>query len=257
MRWLTFPALLLLLGCAEKTSPMPRQTTPDSFDGPAIVAAKQSSPEQSSPKQTPSAPLLTLPAVLDRGALVVANQAPPALPPLVLPSGPAGKLLGEVLAPMQRPGVLENPSPTLPSVPRPRETALDPLLTPLPAPRPRLSQSVRPIQPQTAAEETLGDDFPVPMQPVGPPFTPGERARESCEDARVAPQLPYLVGPPVDRVPLDDPTLPAATQAILLAPIPVRTTALPFEPIRLPEPYEFRKPLLTAEPEEDFTPIER
>lgn len=187
----------------------------------------------------------------------VTDEAPavPATP--VLPNGSAGKLLGEVLAPTPRPGVLENPAPRPPSIPRPPETALAPALTPFPAPMPRLPGKGSPVRPQTATEETLDDGFAVPTLPTRPAFTPGERTREPSEDARIAPPLPYLVMPPVDRVPLDDPTLPAATRAILLAPIPVRTTAMPFEPIRLPEPYEWRKPLLTPAPEEDPTPIAR
>ena len=296
MRWLMLAAGLLLLttlGCTEKnprtvapngavvSSSQEGQTLPHTTTAMATSSAAGSanagSPNAASLNAgsanagSPNAGLAN--ADLAKPATTVhttgqgtkaptAQQPAPKSPPrepmiAVLPNGSAGKLLGEVLAPTPRPGVLPNPATQPRSIAWPRETALEPLLTPLPAPRPRLTREVRPVRPQPAFEEALAEDFTVPTLPTRPAFTPAEPVRESSDDARLAPPLPYLVSPPVDRVPLDDPTLAAATRAILAAPLPVRTKAIPFEPIRLPEPYEFRQPQITPVPEEDSTPAVR
>ena len=276
MRWLMLAAGLLLLtslGCTEKNprTVAPRGEVVSGFEEgqtlPHTTPAKVLSPQVHSPDAALVKADFTKPAkttkTTSRGSEVrTSHQPTPKSPPrepmiAVLPNGSAGKLLGEVLAPTPRPGVLPNPATQPRSIAWPRETALEPLLTPLPAPRPRLPREVRPVRPQPAFEEALAEDFTVPTLPTRPAFTPAEPVRESSDDARLAPPLPYLVSPPVDRVPLDDPTLAAATRAILAAPLPVRTKAIPFEPIRLPEPYEFRQPQITPVPEEDSTPAVR
>jgi hypothetical protein len=296
MRWLMLAAGLLLLtslGCTEKnprtvapngavvSSSQEGQTLPHTTTAMATSSAAGSanagSPNAASLNAgsanagSPNAGLAN--ADLAKPATTVhttgqgtkaptAQQPAPKSPPrepmiAVLPNGPTGQLLWERLTPTPRPGILANPARQPRSFAWARETALEPLLPPVPAPMPRLPRTVRPVRPQPAFEEALAEDFAVPRLPARPGFTPSERVRDSGEDARLAPPLPYLASPPVDRVPLDDPTLPAATRAILAAPIPVRSKAMPFEPIRLPEPYEFRQPQVTPQPEEETTPAVR
>jgi len=280
--------LLISLGCAEKN---PRTVPPSNTDVARtgeVRPLSQTTSAQVAPSaaHSPNAGLrshstsavATAPAKGSSTPIKVASTTPkadhrendstqakppqPVSPPggpmiAVLPNGPTGQLLWERLTPTPRPGILANPARQPRSFAWARETALEPLLPPVPAPMPRLPRTVRPVRPQPAFEEALAEDFAVPRLPARPGFTPSERVRDSGEDARLAPPLPYLASPPVDRVPLDDPTLPAATRAILAAPIPVRSKAMPFEPIRLPEPYEFRQPQVTPQPEEETTPAVR
>ena len=64
-----------------------------------------------------------------------------------------------------------------------------------------------------------------------------------------------LAAPLPDRAPLDDATMEASTAAVLVAPLPRRTTPAPYERVRVPDPYENRRPLLAALPAEKTSPV--
>ncbi|MGL4551213.1 MAG: hypothetical protein ACRC33_08495, partial [Gemmataceae bacterium] len=86
--------------------------------------------------------------------------------------------------------------------------------------------------------------------PARPAFEPGPRAKEPSESVHVPPPLPYLAEPPADRVPVDDPTAEASLAAALAGPVPERTAALPFVRLGVPEPFEWRLPLVATPAEE-------
>ena len=55
-------------------------------------------------------------------------------------------------------------------------------------------------------------------------------------------------------VSLEDPTQDFSTAAVLSAPLPPRSTPLPFVRLTRPEPYENKIPLTLAIPEDEATP---
>lgn len=173
-----------------------------------------------------------------------------------LPNDAGGKLLAEVLPPKNRPGAMDNPTRSVsPFVPTPRLTALEPSLPEMPFPTPRLPKLARSPRPHTVTEERLDEGFSAPALPSLPSFRPGVLTREVSESVHIPPPLPYLVLPPVDRVPLDDPTQEASTAAVLVAPLPERTTPLAFTRLSVPEPFEWRGLTMPPLPEELTTPI--
>jgi hypothetical protein len=189
------------------------------------------------------------------GSMHVSDDAPPAGEAFQLPADVGGKALGKVLPPTGRPGVLENPSRTAPAeAPAPKLAVLRPTLPEMPPPSPKVPELGKGPRPRTVTEEALDEGFGTPALPERPGFEPGEKAKEPSESVHVPPPLPYLAAAPADRVPLDDPTLEASTAAVLAAPLPERTTPLPFVRLSVPEPFEWRIPLLTKAPDEATTP---
>jgi hypothetical protein len=82
----------------------------------------------------------------------------------------------------------------------------------------------------------------------------GERTRVSSPDPDQPIPLPILARPVPDRASLEDATTEASTAAALAGPLPRRTSPAPFLRLKLPEPYENRRPLSLPLPEEDATP---
>jgi hypothetical protein len=223
-----------VVGCTEKPRPVAEVQV---FDG--ADCGCMAEPEM--PVATVETPVL--------------EGGPTTQTPVVMPTDQAGKLLAIVLPPTRRTGPLEPPGRAAPPQrPIPGGSPLTAVLPAMPAPAPRLPNPRSTPRPQTVTEEAIDEGFDVPMPPTRPPFRPSGPTRESSEDARLAPPLPYLASPPAERVSTADPTLPASTRAVQDAPLPQRTTAIPFVPVGVPEPYEYRQPLQTPIPEEDSTP---
>jgi hypothetical protein len=198
------------------------------------------------------------PTICDDGpseSMTVRDDGPPAGEPFKLPADAGGKALARVLPPAGRPGVLDNPSrPAPPDTPAPKPAVLRPTLQEMPPPSPKVPELGKGPRPRTVTEEPLDEGFGTPALPERPSFEAGEKTKEPSESVQVPPPLPYLATAPADRVPLDDPTLEASTAAVLAGPIPERTTPLPFVRLSVPEPFEWRIPLLTKAPEEATTP---
>jgi hypothetical protein len=190
-----------------------------------------------------------------RGSMHVSDDVVPAGAAFKLPADVGGKALAQVLPPTGRPGVLDNPSrPAPPDAPAPKLAALRPTLPEMPPPSPKVPEQGKGPRPRTVTEEPLDEGFGTPAQPERPSFEAGEKAKEPSESVHVPPPLPHLATAPADRVPLDDPTLEASTAAVLAGKMPQRTTPLPFVRLSVPEPFEWRIPLLTKAPEEATTP---
>lgn len=177
-------------------------------------------------------------------------------PEFKLPADAAGKLLEQVLPPTPRPGLLNSPTRrTPPAATPPRLATLEPTLPDVPAPRPTpLKERKDRSRPVVVTEEAVDDGFDAPAVPVVPSFETLRKDRERSESVHVPPPLPYLGTQIEDRVSFDDPTLDASTEAALIAPLPERTSAVPFTVLTVPEPFELRKPLDVKVPDERSSP---
>lgn len=176
--------------------------------------------------------------------------------PFRLPGDNAGKMLGQVLPPLPRPGALRDPAPLPPKdLPPPRWRDVAVLLPTagtdlarLPAPQRKDTR-----RPEFVLEEGLEDASP-PALPREPSFPTPAPARVESEDASLPPPLPVLATPLPDRVPAEDVTTEASTQAVLAAPLPVRTAPAPYVRMSVPDPFENRKPLTVSVPAEETAP---
>lgn len=181
--------------------------------------------------------------------------------PYSFPPDEGGALLKRILPPQSHAGALkregrkpqeENTVTSLrtPQMVLPRTEFPPPRL---PVKNPSGSRQPYLVQPETLPTGT--DVFLAPLAlPTRPPFYAGELVRERGTEVEFPPPLPTLGRPLTDRVPLDDPTLGASLEAALTAPLPVRTTPVPYERLRIPEPFPLRQPLQLPLPPEVGTP---
>jgi len=158
--------------------------------------------------------------------------------PFKFPADKGGELLGQLLrpGPMRDDGLREklNPAPP-PSVEHPE--------LPLPAPQALVvgppQKKKPPLMPHT-----LGEDAPLsayrddPLPPARRELTAGARISLASIDVNVPVPLGFLSSLQSDRAPLDDPSTEASQHAVLAAGAPVRTEAVPFTPINLPDPFQ-------------------
>ncbi len=179
-------------------------------------------------------------------------------PPFRLPDDEGGALLGKVLPPRERYGLLPDPTgerrrnvkaPTF----EPREAALPRSAGTVP--RLLVPKAKRVLQPHLVTEEELGGALDVPAVPQRPSFHAGERARFGSDDPAIPPPLPVLARPVSDRAPLDDATLEFSTEAALSAALPKRTAPAPYQRLTMPDPYENRRPLSLPLPPEAEAPV--
>jgi hypothetical protein len=191
-------------------------------------------------------------ALATGGEKTVRAQKPDDRPEFRLPDDDAGRLLAKALAPQERCGPLDSPTRPAPA-PGPRPRAAEPAM-PLPAAPAHLPRLPLPPQqgvphPEFAPEETLGEALP-PELPQRPSFAVGRPVREERADPAIPPPLPPMARPLTDRVPVEDATQAASRAAVLAAPLPYRTTPVPYTPTRVPDPFEHRRPLTLPVPEE-------
>ncbi len=99
----------------------------------------------------------------------------------------------------------------------------------------------KPLRPRLVVEEQLGEEAGEPPLPRRPSFAAARRVAEASEDVSLPPPLPLLARPLSDPVPVEDATMSASTAAVLAAPLPRRTAAVPFTPTRVPEPFAHRR----------------
>lgn len=171
--------------------------------------------------------------------------------PVTLPDDEAGRLLGGVLPPTKRPGLLDNPTRPAASVLRPPVLpGLDPVLPEAPPAAPRMVPVKRlPPRPRTVTPEEVDEGFGPPAPPALATMETLPKDKERGEDVRQPPGVPYLGLRPEDRVPLDDPTAEASGAAILKGAMPDRDKPVPYARSSVPEPFEFRGPPAPAAPE--------
>ena len=177
--------------------------------------------------------------------------------PFKLPADETGKILAKVLPPTAPPSLLRNPklsaTPPGPRMPlRLPEYALpgvtaELMRLPIPASRGL-------TRPDFLLEEALEESFDSPIVPKIPSFVTGRRSQVASEDVSLAPTLPLMATPLSSLVSLEDPTQDFSTAAVLSAPLPPRSTPLPFVRLTRPEPYENKIPLTLAIPEDEATP---
>jgi len=100
------------------------------------------------------------------------------------------------------------------------------------------------LQPHLVLPETLG-----PLEPGRPPapaLPAGERVRLPSVDVKRPVPLPILGQPLSDRAPIEDVTSEASSASAVAAPTPRRTQPTPFVKNNLPDPFEFRRPVVPA-----------
>jgi hypothetical protein len=111
----------------------------------------------------------------------------------------------------------------------------------------------KPLQPRLVLPETLGAVDP--GRPPAPRLPAGERVRAPSPDVNQPVPLPILGQPLSDRAPVEDVTSEASSAAAVAAPPPRRTQPTPFVRNNLPDPFEFRRPVVPAKGgEEQPTP---
>jgi hypothetical protein len=177
--------------------------------------------------------------------------------PFRFPGDAAGKLLGEVLPPAQRPGPFDDPTrPARRAAPPPRLSELEaelPLAPPFqPRPGPVVRREPRPRMVTPApADEGFGE----PQLPTRDEFGTLGRTREESEDASIPTPLPFLAEKPSSRAPLDDPSAEASARRILEGAMPERAAPPPYVRNAIPEPFEHRAPLPIPRPVETEDPV--
>jgi hypothetical protein len=173
------------------------------------------------------------------------------------PDDPGGELLAKVLPPTgtadpradHARGPRRAPAPRgleAPSMPLP-PSRVDVLRLPPPRKGPALA-------PRLVLDEALDDAPHDPVPPQAQVLPAGGRIRVSAPDPNQPIPLPILAQPVPDRASLEDATAEVSTAAALAAPLPRRTAPAPFQRLKLPEPYENRRPLSLPVPEEKATP---
>lgn len=100
------------------------------------------------------------------------------------------------------------------------------------------------------AERPL-DRPPAPQTPAAVEFSVGARVRAEKADPSQPPVLQYLAGFVPERAPLDDATREMSLEAVLVSPIPVRGTPLPFTRQGVPDPFENRRVVQFTHPGEE------
>src|SRR5207237_1114806 len=117
-------------------------------------------------------------------------------------------------------------------------------LPPAPFTLPHLppAQGNKPLQPRLVLPETLG--IAEPDRPPAPPLQAGERIRMPSADVNQPIPLPILGQPLSDRAPIEDVTGEASSASAVAAPLPRRTQPTPFVKNNLPDPFEFRRPVV-------------
>lgn len=200
-----------------KESPAPLN---ESFSGSASVV------------QIPETPSVLFPA--DAGGDLLKKLLPPRVP-LV-------DILGRTHQPKLKSGPteIENPtgmkSPALTSVVR---------LAPLGA--------QTPPTPRIQLPESLPDLTAEPATPGSVEFGVGKKAHSSRPDVSGPLDLPILAPYTSDRASLEDATRQQSLEAVLVAPIPVRSTVAPFVRQSIPDPFENRRVAQFTHPEQEPT----
>jgi hypothetical protein len=176
--------------------------------------------------------------------------------PFELPDDASGKLLGKVLPPVKRPGLLENPSrPAPPPAPVPALAGLEPGLPDMPAAKPRRGPTaVRVVRPRTVTPEAADEGFPVPQVPARERFSTLPLTKDTSEPVIIPPGLPVLAERASERVPLDDPTAEASGASVLLGAAPERTKPVEYTRAGVPDPFKLRTPLPLPSPKEKNAP---
>ncbi|MFO0967188.1 MAG: hypothetical protein U0793_16615 [Gemmataceae bacterium] len=174
----------------------------------------------------------------------------------VFPADKAGKRLESLLRPGdpvaatgRKGSPLARPAPRFlekPEAPLPALRALPPELK---------LREVKLKQPSDPAEPLLASFAPPP--PPEPLRLPeGTLARWPSIPVDRIPPLPVLATPQRDRASLADPTMEASLARAMQAFFLPRTTAVPFAPINLPDPFELRRTIeLRDPPAEDGAPL--
>jgi hypothetical protein len=178
-------------------------------------------------------------------------------PPFRFPDDAGGALLAKALPPTDVKGPLRAPS-VGPRRLAPLAGFDAPPLMPPPSQnmplRPPAGRNRKPLAPHLTVDETLGMGRGDPELPQPRSFVTGARIRLPSVDANQPIPLPILAHPTADRAPLDDPTFEASTEAALAAPMPQRTKAVPYIRVRLPDPFDNRRPISFPVPADDGEP---
>jgi hypothetical protein len=218
-RLLLLVPLLILMGCSvSSTTPAPNV---------ALIETTSAEGEAKSEKKTPDA---KDPTKEEKGAA------------FVFPTDAAGKLLAKELPPTPPPSVLRGPRQTKPAMPEikaPEPVLLLPSESTSP---PRLSRATpaERVRPQFVAGEPFGEMSLELFSPRVGSFSLEKPIKFEVDDVSIPPAMPTIGTQAPDRVPTDDVTLAASTQAVQSAKLPERTTPAPFVRERTPEPYENR-----------------
>jgi hypothetical protein len=102
------------------------------------------------------------------------------------------------------------------------------------------------LLPRLVTEEAMDEARERVMLPEETSLPTVDRARVPSPNVHEPVALPILALPVPDRASLDDPTGDASTEAALAATLPQRVTPAPFLRLTVPDPYEFRRPLVLA-----------
>ncbi len=173
------------------------------------------------------------------------------------PRDAAGTLLAKLLPPDTSAGSGDRTTQPAPRRATPRFEAPSDALPPARAavvPPLAVKGKGAPLLPRLVSEEALD----VPRERVALPAETSlpatERVREPSRDVNAPVALPVLAQPVPDRASLEDPTGDVSTAAALAATLPQRVIPAPFLRLSLPEPFEFRRPLMVAAPAETADP---
>jgi hypothetical protein len=157
---------------------------------------------------------------------------------------------GELLSKVLRPDTPYRPVQPRTEARRPAATAAidSPSLLPPPNPvtMPRLpaTKANTTLAPRPSLPETLAGVLPDPSPPHALSLPPGELTRRPSVDVNHSIPVPVLGQPLPDRAPVEDVTTDASSAAAIAVSMPQRTHPAPFVKNNLPDPFEFRRPVV-------------
>jgi hypothetical protein len=190
----------------------------------------------------------------DNAEVAAAQEAPP----FRFPDDRGGQLLSKVLAP----DVSHSPVERSTEPRRPPATAtIESPTVPMPAapvgmPRLPIAKGNNTLKPRLLLPETLDGSPSDPRLPQVPVLPTGELTRVPSTNVNQPVPLPLLGQPLSDRAPVEDVTAEASAAAVVEAKVSLRTQPTPFVKNNLPDPFEFRRPVVApAAPAEQPTPL--